>query len=106
MSTLAYAGAKAVTVPEIQITALRDDYTYLALNGSAFTLAVMQLGACIGWVDVALLGHRTVKDYLAQVGRDALIARAEAEGRWPGADNTNRTLVGRLVAPPIPAAKE
>ena len=50
-------------VPEKQIQEAKQGYVYLPCNGFGASLAVLENGNCIGWIDTQALGFENVRDW-------------------------------------------
>jgi len=66
MSTTAYTETHAINIPEVEIREDKPYYSYSAIRGYGYHLAVhmMLSKTCVGWIDTRVLGYNDAADWL------------------------------------------
>jgi hypothetical protein len=60
----AWTKNQEIAIPHEPITQEIGGHIYVPLRGYGYVLAVFNVSQrCIGWIDVAILGHKTVKEW-------------------------------------------
>lgn len=80
----AYRGdGSRIFVPDVKIVEDRDEYAYEPLRGYSASLAVVDDGRCIGWIDTRTLGYEDAKSWMADVGHGGPHSAGRRSARHP-----------------------